>query len=229
MGRSALAEKVREYRKLLTDPGSSPAELRGLGRELGTLLLGPLQPRLGKAKRLMICPDGPLNLLPFAALVLSDGTWLAERLPSFQRRSRRRSSPRIGSSTRRANGSRRSRRSVIPATPVPRTSGSGPGPGLPCGGELGPLPATRSEVEAISGLFPERSRLYLGDQAREEEVKKLGLTWRSCTSRVTGCWTCGCPWSRDWRFRSGRHPGPETTGCCRRGKCWRASGSMPSS
>ena len=174
VGRTALAEKVREYRKLLADPGSSPAELRGLGRELGTLLFGPLQPRLGKAKRLMICPDGPLNVLPFAALVLSDGTWLAERLPSFQA-----ISVTVFAQDRQQHPAR-TRQQTITAFGDPRYPGTedewkrAASWAAVRAGELGPLPATRSEVEAISGLFPERSRLYLGDRAREEEVKKLG-------------------------------------------------------
>ncbi|MCU0292047.1 MAG: CHAT domain-containing protein [Thermoanaerobaculaceae bacterium] len=174
IGRTALAEKVREYRKLLADPGSPAAELRGQGRELGTLLLGPLQSRLRKAKRLMVCPDGPLNVLPFAALVLADGTWVAERLPSFQTLS-----VTVFAQDRRQHAARQGKPTVVafgdPSYPGTEDEWKRAASWAAVrAGELSPLPATRTEVEAISGLFPERSRLYLGDRAREEEVKSLG-------------------------------------------------------
>lgn len=174
IGRTALAGKVREVRTLLADPGSSPAELRGLGRELGSLLLGPLQSRLRGAKRLMICPDGPLNVLPFAALVLPDGAWLAERLPSFQA-----ISVTVFAQDREQRPAR-PRQPTVVAFGDPRYPGTedewkrAASWAAVRAGELGPLPATKTEVEAISGLFPGRSRLLLGEQAREEEVKKLG-------------------------------------------------------
>lgn len=174
IGRTALAGRVREYRSLMADPGSAPAELRELGRELGSLLLGPLQPRLGKAKRLMVCPDGPLNVLPFAALVLPDGAWLAERLPSFQALS-----VTVFAQDRQRRRARTEQPTVV-AFGDPRYPGTdaewqrAASWAAVRAGELAPLPATRTEVEAISGLFPDRSQVFLGDRAREEEVKTLG-------------------------------------------------------
>jgi len=45
-------------------------EYAALSRQLSAQLLGPLAPKLGKARRLWIVPDGALEYLPFAALPL---------------------------------------------------------------------------------------------------------------------------------------------------------------
>jgi CHAT domain-containing protein len=45
---------------------------RHYARELSRLLLGPVQ--LGRAKRIIIVPDGPLQYLPFSALSIRDAT-----------------------------------------------------------------------------------------------------------------------------------------------------------
>ena len=39
--------------------------------------------------------------------------------------------------------------------------------------ELSPLPATRWEVESIGALFPGANRIYVGEEALEEEAKQL--------------------------------------------------------
>src|SRR6185503_17782179 len=47
--------------------GSDDALARG--RELYDLLLGPVDPLLASSQRVLLCLDGPLYTLPFAALV----------------------------------------------------------------------------------------------------------------------------------------------------------------
>jgi CHAT domain-containing protein len=50
-----------------------------LGKRLYNLVIKRLEPSLGNATHILIAPDGTLNLLPFAALVDTDGKFLVER------------------------------------------------------------------------------------------------------------------------------------------------------
>ncbi|MCW3098112.1 MAG: hypothetical protein JWL77_3730 [Chthonomonadaceae bacterium] len=71
LSRKELQEKVRAFRSAL-DPGAityRPAQAVLLGRRLYADLIQPIRTFLGKAKRLLLCPDGPLHTLPFGALV----------------------------------------------------------------------------------------------------------------------------------------------------------------
>ena len=55
------------------------ADVKALGRKLGDLLFGPLQADLKGIERLLVSPDGALNLVPMAALVGADGRYSLER------------------------------------------------------------------------------------------------------------------------------------------------------
>jgi len=49
------------------------------GQTLHDLLFAPLKAAIGEADHLLLAPDGPLNLIPFEALVDSQGRYLIER------------------------------------------------------------------------------------------------------------------------------------------------------
>ena len=71
LGRQRLAEKVRTFRAivakvLLGDPAEN-------GRQLYDELVRPAQDLADRAQRVLICPDGPLQVMPFAALVSRRG------------------------------------------------------------------------------------------------------------------------------------------------------------
>ena len=55
------------------------AAFETLGKRIYNLVLKKLTPALGKAKHILIAPDGALNLLPFAALIDDKGKFLVER------------------------------------------------------------------------------------------------------------------------------------------------------
>jgi CHAT domain-containing protein/Tfp pilus assembly protein PilF len=69
VGGNALKEEVRAFRTDVADQGSDQTTLPPQGKRLYDLLLGPAQDSIDQAGRVLICPDGVLNTLPFAALV----------------------------------------------------------------------------------------------------------------------------------------------------------------
>ena len=90
VGREALRAEVAAWRSLALSghPQATPGKgalddraIRRAGARLYTLLVAPAAPWVAAAERLRISADGPLATLPFAALVDSDGRYLAESLP----------------------------------------------------------------------------------------------------------------------------------------------------
>jgi CHAT domain-containing protein/Tfp pilus assembly protein PilF len=73
----AIDKLVLDFRSALSNPVS--AFVQELAKELSDKLLKPLRPYLTSTSRLLIAPDGPLNLVPFAALMDETGTYLATR------------------------------------------------------------------------------------------------------------------------------------------------------
>ncbi len=91
----ALSSRVARFSALL----ESRRDARQLARELGNELIEPARALLARGvRRLVIVPDGPLNFVPFDALLLADGrhvldayeTWMTPSLSiavhSWQRR-----------------------------------------------------------------------------------------------------------------------------------------------
>src|SRR5262249_22474081 len=58
---------VATFREALRDPRCRDAH--GIGRALGRQLMEPLRAAIGDATRLLVAPDGALNLVPFEAFV----------------------------------------------------------------------------------------------------------------------------------------------------------------
>ena len=110
------------------------------------------------AKRLVICPDGPLHQLPFAAL-RRNGAYLAEWKPLTL----------VPSGTVLEQLARS--RPASPGIPSLIAFGDPRAPGLPT------LSGGRREIAAITSLFP-GAKAYLGDEASEERVKALGKETR---------------------------------------------------
>ena len=73
----SIDEVVAAFREALRDPRRGGLQERA--RHLDELILQPLRAHFGGAARLLISPDGELNLVPFEALVDEQNRYLIER------------------------------------------------------------------------------------------------------------------------------------------------------
>jgi len=73
----AIDEAVTTLRKALRDP--KRMGVKRLARAVDEKVFRPVRPLLGGLTRLLISPEGSLNLIPFAALVDERGRYLVER------------------------------------------------------------------------------------------------------------------------------------------------------
>jgi CHAT domain-containing protein len=151
-----------------------------LSRQLYDLLLRPAESLLTGSQRLLIVADGPLQLLPFAALRRNRAEYVVDWKPLHT----------VVSATVYAElGKMRhpaeNKPLELAAFGDPRMPPSGKAglersanPDLRLAAErgfdFGRLPFSRQEVESIAALFPRRSRTYLGSDATEEHAKALG-------------------------------------------------------
>lgn len=190
----AIRSRVERLRSLISVPPTLRRRLAATAAatDLGRLLLGPVAGRLERAERLLIVPDGALNLLPFAALVVPGGPageprYLVRSLPS-----RVVSSVTLYASLRRSKGGsppsgrasgpvvgfgdpsypRRASATSAKAVPVAsRAAASSVLRGaLESGLDLTPLASSRSELEVLRRVFPGRAEIWTGKAATEERV-----------------------------------------------------------
>ena len=178
IGREALEKEIEAFRSLLGRPDTLISAVQQRGRHLYDLLVRPAEPVLARADRWLFSPDGPLHTLPLAALVAGD-RYLAEIKPFHivasatvykEIKATRRETPSTAAMELLAVGD-----PLYPAQPATQAEAAVDPQvqmALRRGFRLEPLPATRSEVEAISKLFPD-GRILLGGNATEETVKSL--------------------------------------------------------
>jgi CHAT domain-containing protein len=176
----ALAEEIRELRRLLSNPRSDRARIRTLQRRLYGLLIAPAESLLKACDRILIAPDGPLHYLPFAALMRPDGKYLVEWKPIHT----------VISATVYAELKKMRHPPEDPSRMEVAAFGDPSYPGLSAerpeevsdlrvrsalrrGLPLTPLPSSRREVEALGALYP-HAEIYLGTEATEERAKALG-------------------------------------------------------
>lgn len=78
LGETAIIDRaIDAWRKSLGDPKRT--DVNRLARAVDEKVMQPLRPLLGAAHRLLIAPDGMLNLIPFAAMVNQQNRYLIER------------------------------------------------------------------------------------------------------------------------------------------------------
>src|SRR5262249_39782007 len=82
LGEAAIIDRaVDAWRKALRDPKRT--DVKQLARELDEMVMRPVRSLLGntqgETRRLLVAPDGSLNLIPFAALVDERNQYLVER------------------------------------------------------------------------------------------------------------------------------------------------------
>jgi CHAT domain-containing protein len=192
VGEKTLKTQVQELRKLIL--ARRPAKdslLMSRARELYDELFRPAEAVLSGGDRLLVVPDGPLQLLPFQALVRDSGEYLVEWKPvstvvsatvfaELKRARRDEAKPlelvAFGDPhyPRLSKGVSESKVDVEVRSSVER------------GLSLSPLPFSRKEVENVIALYPNRSKIYLGEEATEERAKSLGKDVRYIHFAVHG-------------------------------------------
>ena len=180
-GREALQNEVGIFRNLILQERDDPSARfarEEAGRRLFQRLVAPAAAAISGGKRILICPDGPLHLLPFGALSSGEASegrrvFLAEWRPlhvaisvSMARElARRRGSieapasmlaafgdPRPGSSPQ-TRGSEGAYRSVAQRAQT-----------LPA------IPSSRQEVDSVALIFGDHAEKFVGPSATEERV-----------------------------------------------------------
>lgn len=178
LGREALRRKVQAFRRLVEDPGARRGDLEAQGRELYDLLLGPAEKLIAGGRRLLLSPDGPLNSLPFAALVrrgeplvVSHPLHTTLSATVYAELRKRRRPPRAGAPIVLFGDPRYTPPALTSAAAAPAADAAvlrAVARGL----SLEPLPQSRGEVLAIAAHFRgENVRTFLGAEATEENAK----------------------------------------------------------
>ena len=166
--RAELAKQIETFREQLAtrDLGFRPTAVN-----LHDLLLKPVQGQLRGKTRLIIAPDSNLWDLPFQALMNSSGRYLIEDASISY-------APSLTVLREMTKRQKNQPPSSVPATllaignPVSgRETGNHAGPTLR-DRNLAPLPEAEQEVKALGRLYgAERSKIYIGAEAREDRVK----------------------------------------------------------
>jgi CHAT domain-containing protein len=155
--RDRLRRDVAGFRRLLESGGALHRRRReALAGALSSALLVPVAAEVSRAERVVVVPDGPLHLLPFAALADPAGRLAAPPLSV------------VSSATVLAELRKRPRRAE-----APRLVAFGD-PDYSARPDLVPLPASREEVRAIDRLYGGGARTFLGRDATEERAKESG-------------------------------------------------------
>jgi CHAT domain-containing protein/Tfp pilus assembly protein PilF len=167
-----IDKQVEALRQALRDPLRRDA--REVARAADEKVMRPVRALAGDAGRLLISPDGALNLIPFEALVDERGGYLVERYPLSYLSSGR---DLLRTRAPRKDGGR----PVVVADPAfgdpPVIAGAGRGA---VGGArldysrvfFGPLPGVGDEVRALRGLLPE-AEFLTGERATKAALKRV--------------------------------------------------------
>jgi len=236
VGEVAMREEVRRFREQIqTSRGSlrrrAPLEQSA---QLGRRLLSPVAGQLERAERVLVVPDGPLHLLPFAALGLPG--------PGGQRRFLVQAKPlHIASSvtvyaelTRPESEQGAGGEVVGFGDPqYPRAAvAEGPsalGDAARSGLRLDPLPWTRSELASLKRVARKEPPCGWAPKPPRSAPSRSPPTAGSSISPATPSSTRRSRWSPGSLSPSlGRASREGRTACCRPGRCSKRSVSTPS-
>jgi CHAT domain-containing protein/Tfp pilus assembly protein PilF len=175
-----LRAEVMDVRAAIRRAGTrSATDLAGRLSRLYALLVGPAEIMIGSSGRLLIVPDGPLSLLPFAALRRRSGQYLVEWKPLHTAVS---ATVYAGLKDKRKDQAAQIELAAFgdPVYPARETAESARSADSDLrfaserGLTLSRLLFSRTEVESISNVFAGRARTYLRAEATEEHAKSLG-------------------------------------------------------
>ncbi|MBW4546981.1 MAG: CHAT domain-containing protein [Symplocastrum torsivum CPER-KK1] len=170
-----INQAVADFRKALRFPLSS--NVKPVARTLDELLMQPVRKLLGNSRTVLLSPDSQLNLIPFAALVDENNRYLVENYSITYLSSGR-------DLLRLQNPTQSSSSPVLFANPDYDKPGN---PSVPVATtrstlnqrstelaqiQVGPLPGTAMEAEAIAPMLPGVTVLT-GSQATENALKQL--------------------------------------------------------
>jgi CHAT domain-containing protein/tetratricopeptide (TPR) repeat protein len=160
---TVLADRVARLRVLLRSPGAGPRTARALAAQSRTLfhdVLGGAVDLVAASERLLIVPDGPLRMVPFAALSLTDAAAETASLPS--------GAPLVQWRPLRTTASLALHASLPePVTPGPLLAVADPDSGADR------LPWARREVREVARSFAGRDhRVLVGRRAGEAALRQ---------------------------------------------------------
>ncbi|MGD1906671.1 MAG: CHAT domain-containing protein [Leptolyngbyaceae cyanobacterium] len=174
---AAIDGAVNDFSDRLRDIGQSPT---AASRALAALILDPIAPYLTDANHLLISPDSQLNRIPFEALRDGEGRYLVEQhLISYLNSGRDLLKFGVNEPSREP--------AVIVANPDYEAASDSPlpalgeGQGVRASGQrstdlsqlqVGPLPGTAIEAEALQDLLP-NATVLTEDQATENALKQV--------------------------------------------------------
>jgi CHAT domain-containing protein/Tfp pilus assembly protein PilF len=196
-GETRLRAEIEQFRGLIQRAQLGAADVTGLadlGRRLYDLLIQPAAKAAERAHRVLIIPDGPLHVLPFAAVVRGvdakavrarrDWQYLVEWKPvhvavsatvyaELQKERRKGGVGKPGTTvvafgdpTYPAVAATTDAAGFDRHDPVVRSM-------FTRGYRFTALPATRHEVAAIAGLYRGQAETYVGEAATEERAKSI--------------------------------------------------------
>ena len=156
-----IATLVERFRILVQRPEADPAPLADVTRRLHQILLVPAQAELAGARTLLIRADGPLLLLPFAALRDDNSAYLVERYRIQRLHTLNQARDAVNESDR-ANSS------------YSGFAFAGDGDGRPgIRGERAPLRHVGDEIARAAALFGDRAEQYIGPAATETRARRI--------------------------------------------------------
>jgi CHAT domain-containing protein len=171
IGDSEPIDKLIDELRLKLSKKESDIEkdIKPLARQLDKIVMQPVRKLTEKGNRLLIAPDGKLNLIPFAALIDEKGQYLVENYSLSYLTS--------GHDLLRLQFKTDSKQSaVIIGNPdfgtIPKNLAIKEGSTIFAQLEFVSLPATEIEAKAIKEIFSD-SALLLKEQANEESLNKV--------------------------------------------------------
>lgn len=162
---------IEDFRKAVSEPANK--KVYDLGRELHRLTLAKLEPAFGTSKRILLAPDGALNVVPFSALV-DDKQQLLIKKYTFTYLTSGRDLLRLKLKTKaQGGGVMFADPSFDAATPAPTSGGSRGRRSSDLASLLWPpLPGTGAEADEIEKRI-RGLKVYRGKQATETMLKQV--------------------------------------------------------